>query len=258
MSLVAYQSGDESEGGDSDQEPTASENESETSKHSSNFEIIDTDYSIDKRASIKRDRVSAELSDEIECSDDEAMKKSKTHEESVMAEELFNNGSPAVSFKAGSELMEIDKVEILDENAESNESELVVSSSKFTLENGFPVGCDGIKLPSAPTAPCSQSLQNKISQVVDRMERFNYSINNDIRKKKQFKNPSIYEKLIDVWEIDEFGSSFPQHVEELKSEGYLFYDELDSTQRAEWARIEKLKKDRTKIEMVSGTKKGSK
>ena len=87
------------------------------------------------------------------------------------------------------------------------------------------------------------------------MNRFNYSINDDIHKKKQFKNPCIYEKLIEVYEIDEFGSSFPDHVEELQSEGYMFYDELDSVQRAEWARIEKAKKDRTKIEMVSGTKK---
>ena len=89
--------------------------------------------------------------------------------------------------------------------------------------------------------------KNKIEIVVDRMKRFNYSINNDIHKKKQFKNPSIYEKLIDVYGIDEFGSSFAEHVESLKSDGYMFYDELDSVQRAEWARIDKAKKERTKV-----------
>ena len=44
-------------------------------------------------------------------------------------------------------------------------------------------------------------------------------------------------------------------MEDLKSDGYIFYDELDNIQRAEWAKIEKMKKERTKIEMVSGTKK---
>ncbi len=37
---------------------------------------------------------------------------------------------------------------------------------------------------------------------------FNYSINDDIQKKKLYKNPSIYEKLIEVNKIDEFGSNF--------------------------------------------------
>jgi len=116
------------------------------------------------------------------------------------------------------------------------------------LEKGFPPGCESIKLPSAPKAPCSQSLQNKIIQVVDRMNRFNYSINEDIRSKKSFKNPCIYEKLIEAYGIDEFGSSFPTHIEDLKANGYMFYDDLDAEQRLEWAKLEKAKKERTKVD----------
>ena len=77
------------------------------------------------------------------------------------------------------------------------------------LENGFPPGCEKIRLPAEPKATCSQVLQNKIIQVTERMEKYNYSINEDIHKKKSFKNPSIYEKLIELNGINEFGSSFP-------------------------------------------------
>ncbi len=86
------------------------------------------------------------------------------------------------------------------------------------------------------------------------MKRYNYSINDDIEKNKKFRNPSIYESLIENYEIDEFGSSFPSN-QDLKSQGYMFYDELDKAQKEEWTKKEKEKKDRTKIEMVTGTKK---
>jgi len=250
VSLVAYQ-GDED---DQDSNKSGSETESETSKNSSDFEIeIDSDTN-EKRAAIKRDRASTDHSEDNEDKTDEALKKSKGITDEDI--ELETNDSPALSIKADIELMEENSdSELLNEDLESNESEPL---GIYTLEKGFPPGCENIRLPAAPRAPCSQSLQNKIIQVVDRMERFNYSINDDIHRKKSFKNPSIYEKFIDVYGIDEFGSSFPSHVENLKSDGYMFYDELDSIQRAEWARIEKAKKDRTKIEMVSGTKKGTK
>ena len=41
------------------------------------------------------------------------------------------------------------------------------------------------------------------------MNDYNYSMNEDIHKKKSFKNPSIYEKFIEAYGLDEFGSSFP-------------------------------------------------
>ena len=40
------------------------------------------------------------------------------------------------------------------------------------------------------------------------MQRFNYNINEDIQTKKHFKNPSIYEKLIGHYDLDEYGSNF--------------------------------------------------
>ena len=42
------------------------------------------------------------------------------------------------------------------------------------------------------------------------MEKYNYSMNEGIRKKKDFKNPSIYEKLIERYKINEYGSNFAE------------------------------------------------
>lgn len=260
MSLVAYQSGDESEksGEESDQDSNASEISDNESSENSDQEADDA--SSEQRAAIKRGRDTIELNEDIEGSTQDSnfdKKKSRRNEGSVDLDEQSSNPSP-LSIKVESETMEADKLEALNDNSESNQSEQTLTKAKFNLENGFPEGCENIKLPSAPRAQCSQSLQNKIIQVVDRMNRFNYSINEDIHKKKSFKNPSIYEKLIDVYGIEEFGSSFPMHVDDLKADGFLYYDELDSLQRAEWAKKEKEKKERTKIEMVSAVKKGSK
>lgn len=80
------------------------------------------------------------------------------------------------------------------------------------IENGFHPGCENIKLPEAPKEQCSQRLQEKIAKVYTRMTHYGYNINDDIQNNKKFKNPSIYEKLIEHYDIDEFGSSFPSVV----------------------------------------------
>lgn len=144
-----------------------------------------------------------------------------------------------------------------DENVAKQEetSTESVETLKLVIEQGFMPGSENIKLPSAPKAECSKRLQDKIIQVQERMNKYNYNINEDIQTKKHFKNPNIYEKFIEKFELDEFGSSFPSHVEDLKASGYLFYDELDVAQRNEWAKRDKEKKDaKLKIEVISGTK----
>ena len=40
---------------------------------------------------------------------------------------------------------------------------------------------------------------------------------------------------------------FLKHLDDLKGNGYMFFDELDQVQRADWAKKEKEKKERTKV-----------
>lgn len=77
-----------------------------------------------------------------------------------------------------------------------------------------------------------------------------------IQQRKDIRNPSIYEKLIDYCKIDEYGSNFPLDVYD--PHGWpesSFYEELAKEQKAEMDRREKERKDRTKVEFVTGVKK---
>lgn len=130
--MVAYQSGDESEGsGNTDQESNGSEaSDSETSKHSSCYEVKDTDG--DKRAPVKRDRPSNEIDEEVspslEASD--ALKKARTADGSM--DENSNTGSPAVKAMDVDVVMGTGEPDI--EKSESNGSAVyeTIDTNKFS------------------------------------------------------------------------------------------------------------------------------
>lgn len=83
----------------------------------------------------------------------------------------------------------------------------------------------------------------------------------DIRKRievnKNFRNPSIYEKLVSFLDIDELGSNFPPEIFDPHKWGpESFYEELAKRQKEVMeAYVEREKrKDKTKVEILSGTK----
>merc|ERR1712024_147361 len=72
-----------------------------------------------------------------------------------------------------------------------------------------------------------------------------YDMNAVIQSKKAFRNPSIYEKLIQFCAIDEHGTNFPKEL----YDGHLFgpesyYDELAKVQKADMEKREKAAKER--------------
>jgi len=117
---------------------------------------------------------------------------------------------------------------------------------------------DDIRIPSEPLGQCSQQLQQKIETMYERMRREGLDLNRIIQNKKTFRNPSIYEKLIDFCHIDQKGTNFPPEIYDPHIWGKeSFYDELDKAQRKDMEKREKDKKDRTKVDFVTGIKKGS-
>lgn len=64
---------------------------------------------------------------------------------------------------------------------------------------------DGITIPPEPPGHCSQELQEKITKLYEKMQTQQLDMNAVIHKRKDFRNPSIYEKLIQFCDLDELG-----------------------------------------------------
>lgn len=70
----------------------------------------------------------------------------------------------------------------------------------------------GFQLPNEPKGKCPADLQEKISNMYDKMKVNNMDMNKLIQERKEFRNPSIYEKLIQFCEIDELGTNYPPEL----------------------------------------------
>lgn len=70
----------------------------------------------------------------------------------------------------------------------------------------------GFSLPPEPRTKCPQELQDKITKMYEKMKTHNMDMNKIIQERKEFRNPSIYEKLIQYCEIDELGTNYPPEI----------------------------------------------
>ncbi|XP_057279937.1 LOW QUALITY PROTEIN: SAP30-binding protein [Pezoporus wallicus] len=142
----------------------------------------------------------------------------------------------------------------LSELEKRDPQELVASFSE-RVRNMSP---DEIKIPPEPPGRCSNHLQDKIQKLYERKIKEGMDMNYIIQRKKEFRNPSIYEKLIQFCSIDELGTNYPKDM--FDPHGWSedsYYEALAKAQKIEMDKLEKAKKERTKIEFVTGTKKGT-
>uniref|UniRef100_A0AAV2MTG9 SAP30-binding protein n=1 Tax=Knipowitschia caucasica TaxID=637954 RepID=A0AAV2MTG9_KNICA len=109
-----------------------------------------------------------------------------------------------------------------------------------------------------PTNIPISPLSEKIHKLYQRKLHGDFDTNSHIQKKKEFRNPSIYEKLIQFCSIDELGTNYPKDM--FDPHGWSedsYYEGLAKAQKVDMDKLEKAKKERTKIEFVTGTKKGT-
>lgn len=69
----------------------------------------------------------------------------------------------------------------------------------------------GFNLPAEPKGKCPQDVQDKITNTYDKMKG-GMDMNKMIQERKEFRNPSIYEKLIQYCDIDELGTNYPPEI----------------------------------------------
>ena len=112
------------------------------------------------------------------------------------------------------------------------------------------------QLPPEPPGRCSKALQEKVVSLLQKSQTLRLDLNQHLQGRKDFRNPSIYEKLVTVSNLDEFGTNFPEHLYNPKAWGEeSHYNNLLDAQKKAYEKKEKAKlQDRTKIEFVKGTK----
>lgn len=109
----------------------------------------------------------------------------------------------------------------------------------------------GFSLPPEPKGKCPQELQEKINLLHEKMKLHNMDMNRVIQERKEFRNPSIYEKLISFCDINEFGTNYPPEIyDPLQWGPESFYEELAKAQKIEMDRREKDRKDNSKVELA--------
>lgn len=111
-------------------------------------------------------------------------------------------------------------------------------------------------MPPEPPGKCSKALQDKVIALLQKEQRLGLDLNQHLQGLKDFRNPSIYEKLVTALDLDDFGTNFPEHLYNPKSWGEESnYKNLLEAQKKAYEKKEKAKlQDRTKIEFVKGTK----
>jgi HCNGP-like protein len=145
-------------------------------------------------------------------------------------------------------------LEETEEVKEPDTEEVEDKYSKYVKKYGF-------DLPPESKAKPDPKLQETITNLHQKIKNSEFDLNKYIQAKKEFRNPSIYDKLIQFCNINELGTNFPPEIFDVSIYGpESFYEELAKAQKNEMDKLEKQKKENTKAEVIikESTKRKSK
>jgi len=141
--------------------------------------------------------------------------------------------------------MDLDTGEEEDEDSATAASSDDKKQQLQTQDSKVEAWTEGVsQLPPEPEGICNPSLQKYITELWTRQQETAYDMNAVIQSKKGFRNPSIYDKLIQHCGIDEHGTNFPKEL----YDGHLFgeesyYDVLAKAQNEMEKKAEARKKE---------------
>ncbi|KAH8321455.1 hypothetical protein KR074_005470 [Drosophila pseudoananassae] len=187
----------------------------------------------------EEDKAAAQSSEE-ESSDSESDSSGSGSEDSSKAKDKSNAGNGA---REGDDVMEVDEESAdfpTDERtAESYEKDPKYAKYKF-------------QLPPEPKGKPPPELVAKITKMYTKMRQTNMDMNRVIQDRKEFRNPSIYDKLISFCDINEFGTNYPPEIyDPLQWGEESYYEALAAVQKTEMVKRQKDRKDMDKVEQVT-------
>ncbi|CAG9790082.1 unnamed protein product [Diatraea saccharalis] len=98
---------------------------------------------------------------------------------------------------------------------------------------------NGVTIPPEPTGKCSEELQERIAKYYDQMLNDGLDMNKVIQNNKSFRNPNLYDKLVEYCNINESDTNYPPEIyDPLKWGKESYYDELSRVQELEMTRRE--------------------
>lgn len=138
-----------------------------------------------------------------------------------------------------------DDVESGEEAEDTEAVNREIKIEKFVKKYGF-------ELPAEAKGKADPKLQEMVTNLYQKTKNSEFDLNKYIQVKKEFRNPSIYDKLIQFCNINELGTNFPPKIYDPAGiyGPESFYEELAKAQKLEMDKLEKLKKDNTKAEVI--------
>lgn len=135
-------------------------------------------------------------------------------------------GLKLVSYHDDTVISDEDDAAVSDDDQEDVEmstpfQEMIPNESKDNNENEDPKPTEpkkdraaefGFSLPMEPKGKCPAELQEKIANMYEKMRTNKMDMNKLIQERKEFRNPSIYEKLIQFCNIQELGTNYPPEL----------------------------------------------
>lgn len=112
-------------------------------------------------------------------------------------------------------------------------------------------------IPQEPAGDCSQDLQDKIVKLGKKMETESINPNDLIQMRKDFRNPSIYSKLVSFCNIDEMGSNFDNYDPQ-KWKEEPDYLELRRRQNCAMDKLERERKTKDEMTIKKSGERGKK